>query len=102
MVPGGLTWLRGFCDSTALALGQTLSYHVRAGSNPITYVVKLSWQEKVSGALQMRIWNLFQTWAAKNETVPQGKVDVDGSTMIIRVILKRRLSQNDNHPLGSG
>lgn len=74
-------------------------YEARPTVNPLVYTIKFTFGEPISGKRMMLVWNLFQQYAAKNDTVPQGKVESDGPKMTTQVVIKRRLGLPRNeHP----
>lgn len=81
------------------ALGTSVSFEVNKTVNPLVYTVKFTFGEPVSGKRMMLVWNLYQQYAAKNDAVPQGKVESEGTSLTTRVIIKRRLGLPRNeHP----
>lgn len=93
--PPPLAWLDLFCSSTGTALDQPIQASVRPTVNPLVYAVYLKWASPVSNKLRNSVWNLFQIWAAKNDCVPQGKVDHGDSEfnkeLTVSVVVKQRL-----------
>lgn len=97
--PPPLAWLPGFALSMGGALGTSVLFDARPTVNPLVYVIKFTFGEPISGKRMMLVWNLFQQYAAKNETIPQGKVESDGPKMTAHVVIKRRLGLPRNeHP----
>lgn len=111
MVPPGLAWLSSFCASTGTALDQGMVSEAKVGVNALTYRVSVSWGESISFKNFLLVWNLFQKWAARNDCVPSGRVDVkrvrsplsSDERMVgfeTEVNLKRRLGlPQDHHPM---
>lgn len=101
MVPPPLAWLPSFCSSMGGALGTSVSFDLQTTVNPLVYIVKFNFGEPISGKRMMLVWNLYQQYAAKNDTVPQGKVESEGNSMTTKVAIKRRLGLPRNeHPAG--
>jgi hypothetical protein len=54
----------------------------------------------LDGERSLMVWNLFQKWAAKNDTAPHSKLEQDGKTMTVEVAVKRLSGIPKNaHPL---
>lgn len=69
--------------------------------NPLVYKVRISFGDLLSGKQMLLVWNLFQQYAAKNEAIPQGRLEQEGSQMTSPVIIRRRLGiPRDEHPAG--
>jgi hypothetical protein len=64
------------------------------------YKVKLNFTESLNSKQMMLVWNLFQIYAAVNDSVPHGRLESEGYHMTINVIIKRRLGlPRNSHPL---
>jgi hypothetical protein len=110
MRPPGLAWIEGFCKSTGEAMGQPIVAEVRKTVNPLTYAVRLKWREPTLPGQSLLIWNLFQKWAAINESIPSGRIQYEEATspytnfvghmgMRLEVSLKERLGHpKEKHP----
>ena len=72
-------------------MGQGVSHSFQPSVNPLVYIVKLSWTEPVSGKIINNVWNLLQGWAAKNDCVPEGDVETTPTSLVTKVIVKRRM-----------
>ena len=90
VLPPPLAWLRPFCESTGRALDQPIVFELVPTVNPLVYVLRLRWLQPITNKLKAGVWNLFQIWAWKNDSVPQGKVDTSDTRMSISVVIKRR------------
>jgi hypothetical protein len=111
MRPPGLAWLDSFCKSTELAMSQAIVAEVKGTVNPLTYIVKLRWHEPIAPETSNIVWNIFQKWAATNESIPSGRVEHDVAInpfskeplhlgMQMMVSLKERLGHpKDKNPL---
>lgn len=77
MVPPGLAWINSFALSTGLALDQRIATSVQSTVNPLVYTISMRWGEPISTKSALLVWNLFQKWAARNKTTPQGDVGVE-------------------------
>jgi hypothetical protein len=99
-VPPPLAWVPHFCDSTGRALDLKLAYEIRSAGTPLMYVVHIRWPEPIEPKFYMSVWNLFQIWAWKNETIPQSSPLHAPFSMSITVAVKRRLGlPREDHPL---
>src|SRR5688572_18159150 len=90
-LPPPLVWLTGFSQSLGGALGSRVDYEVRPSVNPLVYIVKFTFNEPISGKRMLLAWNLFQQYAAKNDSIPEGRVEKEGNSMTAKIIVKRRL-----------
>lgn|SRR5688572_22458618 len=100
MLPPALAWLDGFMHSVSGALGQRVVYNVDSTINPLLFRVRIKFSEKVSGKNLMLVWNLFQMYAAHNDSVPKGKAAESEFSLLAEVIIKRRLGlPRKKHPL---
>lgn len=77
MAPPGLAWLRLFSASTGMALDQAIVHEVKSTVNPLIYTVTTKWAEPITVGQAVQVWNLFQKWAAANESTPSGRVVFD-------------------------
>jgi hypothetical protein len=83
------------------ALGCQVSMTAEPTVNPLVHRVKATFSEPLSGKNLMLVWNLFQQYAAKNDVIPQGKMEGWGKELVMNVALKRRLGPpKDDHPAG--
>lgn len=100
MPPPPLAWIDGFVLSLGRALGQRVEYTLEGTSpSPLVFHVRLKFSEKVSGKNMLLAWNLFQMYATKNDSVPQGKA-AEPNSLLAEVAIKRRLGPVRNrHPL---
>lgn len=100
VLPPPLAWVDGFIQSVQGAIGSGVKYDTSTTVNPLVFKIRIRFQEKVSGKNMMLIWNLFQGYAAKNDSVPQGKVAEGEFKLVAEIIIKRRLGPpRDRHPL---
>jgi len=99
-LPPPLAWLPGFANSLSGAIDTPLQIECTQSVNPLVYIVKFRFGENVTGKRMMLVWNLYQQYAAKNDAVPQGKVESEGKTLTTSIIIKRKrgLPRNE-HPL---
>ena len=77
MTPPGLAWLNSFCLSTGAALDQRMVADVKKSVNPLVYTVSVRWPDPIVMRSAVMVWNLFQKWAARNKSTPQGNVEFD-------------------------
>ena len=108
MTPPGLAWLASYCGSTGIALDQTMVADVQNTVNPLVYTVSVSWQTPVSPENALKVWNLFQKWAARNKAAPSGRVKFEERPHLdaifvkgfsVEVHLRERLGlPRDDHP----
>ena len=77
MAPPGLAWLDPFCRSTGIALDQRIVSDIYTTVNPLVYTARVYWREPISVEQMVRVWNLFQKWAAKNGATPSGRVELE-------------------------
>jgi hypothetical protein len=111
MTPPGLAWLASFCSSTGTALDQTIAHEVKSTVNALVYEVHLKWNDPIGGLSAMKVWNLFQKWAAVNGGTPDGRITFlkrremalsdrpDCYGLSINVHLQERLGHpRDDHP----
>lgn len=90
MVPPPLAWVPLFVKSMERAMGIEIAFEMEPTVNPLIYQVVLRFNEHLDRPLD--VWNMFQIWAAKNDSIPYGKIKQPNSrTMILDVIIKRRL-----------
>jgi len=80
MTPPGLAWLRSFCDSTGLALDQSIVADAESTVNALVYTVSVKWPEPIPMNQAVQVWNLFQKWAGKNRTTLSGRVELMETT----------------------
>lgn len=71
-------------------------FDVRPTVNPLVYIVKASWPERVAGHITLQIWNLFQKWLVTNDCVPNGNVATEPTSITVQVVVKRRLGNPKN------
>ena len=82
-----------------IALGCAVSARVNPTRVPLVHQVVFDFGEELSGWAMMRVWNLFQMFAAYNDCSPQGRLDSGARKMIVEVAVKRRLGEpRDDHP----
>ena len=94
----GLAWLESFTASISTATGSAISHTVQDTVNPLIKTVTLKLSEPVSGKILLNIWNLFQKYAAANETYPT-KYRKEPDKIIVEVAIKQRLGQpKDSRP----
>ena len=100
MIPP-LAWVPGFTHSLSGAIGTSVSHKIETTQNPLIFKITLQFGESISGKRFMLMWNLFQQYAHKNESIPQGKLEKEGNKLTALVGVKRRLGlARDEHPLG--
>ena len=66
-------------------------FDVRPTVNPLVYIVRVSWTERVPGNITLQVWNLLQKWLVKNDCSPNGNVDTQSTSIAVQVAIKRRL-----------
>ncbi|TXH11234.1 MAG: hypothetical protein E6R04_02875 [Spirochaetes bacterium] len=99
-LPPPLAWLPSFANSLSGAIDSPVQVECTQSVNPLVYIVKFRFGEKVTGKRMMLVWNLYQQYAAKNDSIPQGRVETEGNTLTTTIIVKRRLGPPRNeHPL---
>ena len=77
-----------------------LTYELRASTTPLLFTLHVHWPEPLSPKLYMGVWNLFQIWAHKNGSVPQGSPIHAPYSMSIALATKRRLGvPRNDHPM---
>lgn len=82
------------------ATGQRLKVRVGTTVNPLVFTIRLDFSEPIAGKNMLLVWNLFQMYASKNETVPKGKAAIGNRSLLTEVVVKRRLGPPRNkHPL---
>ena len=86
-----LEWISGFTASISRAIGSTVSARVDTTVNPLIFRVRVLFSEPLSGRNMMLVWNLFQMYAVKNDSVPHGKKAQAPQELVAEVIVKRRL-----------
>ncbi len=93
-----LEWVNGFVLSITRATGVTVTSHIEKTVNPLVFRVRLRFAEPLSGKSMMLVWNLFQMYAKKNESIPQGKKPEKSLELVAEVVVKRRLgpARNEN------
>ncbi len=102
-MPPSLAWIPSFCHSLSGALDASVSAKINPTVNPLLYKIQIQFGQPLSGSSKVLIWNLFQIFAAKNDVVPQGKLDTSPTLIEVQVILKQRLGFPKNrHPLDPG
>lgn len=103
MTPPSLAWLTSFCSSTGAALDQRMVADTKATVNALVYTVSVSWGEQISTKSALMVWNLFQKWAAKNQTTPSGRVNFEehqvlGETKVVGFSVDVHLRERLGHP----
>ncbi len=83
-------WLKEFAASTGRAFGQAITYELRPTVNPLVYNIKLKWRDPINGKLKSNIWNLFEIWAYKNDSVPQGRAEMNDCEVRFSIAIKQR------------
>lgn len=71
-------------------------YEVVGTVNPLVYGLKLYWPEKVNGKVALEIWNIFQKWLTKNNCVPGNAVSIKPTSLVVQVIVKRKMGNEQN------
>jgi hypothetical protein len=95
-----LGWLPHYVQSIERAVGSSIRHEVKPTVNPLQFTIKLFFSGAISGKAIMLIWNLFQVWANTNDAIPQGKLEKDQRTLLLSVVVKRRLGPpKDTNPL---
>lgn len=94
-----LEWISGFTNSISRAVGSTVSAKTETTVNPLVFRVRVLFSEPLSGRNMMLVWNLFQMYAVKNDSVPQGKKSGAPQELLAEVVVKRRLGPpRKDHP----
>lgn len=100
MLPPPLAWVESFIHSVEGAIGSKVKYSTESTVNPLVHRIRISFPEKVAGRNMLLIWNLFQIYAVKNDSVPQGKAAEGEYKLVADIIIKRRLGlPRDKHPV---
>lgn len=101
MLPPPLAWIDGFIHSVQGALSQKVSYEVgNSEVNPLVYRIQVKFSERVSGKNLLLVWNLFQMYGTRNDSVIQGKPSDSEYKITAEVSVKRRLGPpRKKHPL---
>lgn len=82
------------------ALGGDVRYELRKTVNPLVYKITFYFPDALTGQQMLLVWNLLQQYAAKNEAIPQGKVEKEGARLTASVIIRRRLGlPKAEHPV---
>lgn len=95
-LPPPLAWVPSVAASLSRALGCGVTAEVRPTINPLVYTLRFKFGESQPGRRMLLLWNLVQMYAWKNDAVPQGKIETEGSVLTIRMGTKRRLGQPKN------
>lgn len=95
-VPPPLAWLPSLADSMERALGFRVRVDLHPTVNPLVYTVKFFFEDSVPSKLSLKLWNLVQQYAVKNDCVPEGKVMLTPFLMVVRIVVKRRLGMDKN------
>lgn len=96
-----LQWLDAFCDSIGGAMGTGVTHREKDTLDPLLKTVTFEFGEELTGKSFVLIWNLLQSWAAKNNCRPQGKVEKEGRRMTVKMAIKGRFGLHKVvHPLG--
>lgn len=90
-IPPPLAWLTDYVLSLERATGVKILLGLSSTVNPLVYMVTLRWEETPSGKVALGAWNIFQTWATKNDCVTTGRSERAPGKMSFQVIIKRRL-----------
>ena len=96
LLPPPLRWVESFLESIGQAIGSGVEVEIEKTVNPLVFNIKVTFGELIAGPRMMHIWNIFQQYASKNDTLPQGKVSISPRTMAIQVVVKRRLGPPRN------
>jgi hypothetical protein len=75
------------------ALGCSVAAEVRPTINPLVYTLRFRFGETQPGKRMLLLWNIVQMYAWKNDAVPQGRLELEGSILTVRMGMKRRLGQ---------
>lgn len=95
-----LTWIGSFVRSAVGALGSSIKFEVTSTVNPLVFRVRLIFGERISGKNLLLVWNLFQMYATRNDSVAAGKSSSNDRELLTEVIIKRRLGPvRNSHPL---
>ena len=89
-IPPPLSWLTSFTESLERATGSKILLGLAQTVNPLLYKVTLHWSEVPSPKVAQGTWNIFETFAAKNDCVLEGKTERSPFKMVFHVIVKRR------------
>ena len=105
--PPALKWLDSYCGSTGFALDAPMSYRAEPTVNPLVFNVHVTFGEDVTGKRRMLVWNLLESWAAKNEASIVSQENDSPSRrprereLVAAVAIKRLTGiPKDMHPLG--
>ena len=90
-IPPPLAWLKDYTLSLERATGTKILLDLTPTVNPLIYRVILTWEETPSPKVSLGAWNIFQSWAAKNDCVPHGKTERTPCVKAFTIIIKRRL-----------
>lgn len=90
-LPPPLRWIDSFITSIGEAIGSGIAIELEKTVNPLVYDFTLHFEELIAGPRMLQIWNMLQQYAAKNETIPQGKVAIGPFSMRVKLVVKRRL-----------
>lgn len=101
MLPPPLAWIDGFIHSVQGALSQKVTYDISGSEvNPLVYKIHIKFSEKISGKNMLLVWNLFQMYGTRNDSVVQGKNSESEYKIVAEVGIKRRLGPpRKKHPL---
>jgi hypothetical protein len=81
------------------ALGTTVDAQVQRTVNPLLFRIRFRFGEHQDGRRLMMVWNLFQRFAHRNNSTPQGRVETEGKGLTVEVAVKERLGKpRDRHP----
>ncbi len=97
-MPPALRWIDGYVLSVSQATNTVVQAQISSTVNPLVFRVKIKFSEPLSGKNMMLVWNLFQMYATRNESVPKGRKPDGALELQAEIIVKRRLgpAMNDN------
>lgn len=93
MLPPPLQWIPSVTDSMSRALGCGAVYHLKATVNPLVYTVTFEFSETQSPKMMMRLWNIIQMYAYRNEATCEGMNHKDGKKLIVAIGMRRRFGE---------
>jgi len=98
-LPSPLAWVQSYAQSVQRALGCDIRLEVKPTVNQLVYKTTIYFGEPQSKEQRLRVWNMLQTWAAKNDAMTGAKVTSTDLLMRTSIGMKQRLGPTkDTNP----
>jgi hypothetical protein len=89
-------WLPLVSDSMSRALGCSVNLRVLPTVMPLMYTLSFEFSEVQSPTMMMKLWNIVQMYAARNDAVTTTMKHENGRKLSISIGVKRRLGPPKN------